>query len=905
VPYPLSRAKPLATERPAHGLRRSPDGQANVPRALVPSNRPLRPPRPPLRLAAEGCLLLSVVLSVALLGGALPGAVVASSFLGCVALVLVLVDRGGTLSLPPLVLLPLAAAAVCLVQLVPLPAFALAHLGPASSDLRDFALVPLGLTRARPVTLDAPATWLELARALGLTANLTAAAELARSRRSRRVLAAGVGLTGVSVALVGYGHALANAHSLFGLHTFQNSLLPLLTPFGNANHLAGFLTLSTVLLLGLAVEAPERPRMALWLGLAALGGVAVFLSLSRGGIFFFVAGQLAFVVALLLGRVPLGNRDAYRPDSERPGRDRPLVLLASILGVVVLAGYLALDRLAERLSTLDSFEKVHQSKVELWPMFARAAVHVWPLGLGRGAFEVGFPRWQTEGAFYNFTHPENWVLQWATDFGIPATLGLLGVAAWAAFRTVRKDASALERAAACGLLALVFHDLFDFALELQACAAAVAVTAGVLSGRALAEGRGLRLRRPQAWAFAAGCVLLTGIGVWRGREGAEKAAVALIRAAANGVDSEALRTQAVAAIDAHPAEASLYRTVGLAEARRRPHEALAFLNRALWLRPLDADTHRATANVLIRLGAPAQAMGEWRLARETSPEVGRVLAEALPYARTPELLALLVGVELTDTPTVVSLLWAAGRRADAEALLTWARGQAEGRPGLAMLWTRAASLRLQAGEPADALPLLDEAERRGDDVALLRAQALFALGKQHDAIQTLEAAIVRRPEDAELGFALASQWLAAGRPALARQALDRLRPFLYGGPERVRLLATEAESYRMEGRIGRALESLDTARRLAPENAGLQYQAAQLYEQEGRFDAASEAVRAGARADSPAGVLRAQAWLERLQKGSQAQQLKGLETPSPLQKLLDEDDAEHVDAGVRTGTRSR
>jgi hypothetical protein len=132
-----------------------------------------------------------------------------------------------------------------------------------------------------------------------------------------------------------------------------------------------------------------------------------------------------------------------------------------------------------------------------------------------------------------------------------------------------------------------------------------------------------------------------------------------------------------------------------------------------------------------------------------NPEPGAILSEALSYARTPELLVDLVGPTLTDTPTVESLLWAAGRRADAEALLAWARDQAEGTPGFAGLWTSAGSLRLAAGWPLEALPLLDEAERRGDDVALLRAQALSALGKQREALQTLEAALVRRPQDAE------------------------------------------------------------------------------------------------------------------------------------------------------------
>ncbi len=345
--------------------------------------------------------------------------------------------------------------------------------------------------------------------------------------------------------------------------------------------------------------------------------------------------------------------------------------------------------------------------------------------------------------------------------------------------------------------------------------------------------------------------------------------------------------------------------MGLAEARQRPREALAFLNRALWLRPLDSDTHRVTANVLLRLGAPEQAMGEWRLARETSPEPGPVLAEALPFAQTPELLGRLVGPDLGDTATVVSILWTAGRHSDAEALLDWARAQADGMPGLAGLWTSSASLRLAAGKPAEALPLLDEAERRGDDVTVLRAQALSASGRPREALQTLEAGVLRRPQDAELGFALAAQWLAAGRPAMARQALDRLQPFLSGASARVRLLTTEAETYRAEGRYGRALESLETARRLAPESAGLSYQAAQLYEQLGRFDAASEAVRAGARVEGAAGMARAQAWLDRLDKAAQAQELKSLEKAPPLQPLLDEADPPQADAGPPGGVLSR
>jgi hypothetical protein len=64
-------------------------------------------------------------------------------------------------------------------------------------------------------------------------------------------------------------------------------------------------------------------------------------------------------------------------------------------------------------------------------------------------------------------------------------------------------------------------------------------------------------------------------------------------------------------------------------------------------------------------------------------------------------------------------------------------------------------------------------------------------------------------------------------------------------------------------------------------------------------------VSAGERAEGPSGAARAQAWLDRLDKGASAQKLKALETPPELQRLMDEDDAAQADAGTHSGVRSR
>ena len=127
----------------------------------------------------------------------------------------------------------LAGAALCLVQLLPLPSGLLGGVSPEAAALREFALVPLGLTSARPVSLDPPATWRELARYVAYALAFVAAVEVCRSRRSRRRLLATLAFTGAGVALLGLLHELLGLTLLFGVRAFAYARPPLVTPFGN------------------------------------------------------------------------------------------------------------------------------------------------------------------------------------------------------------------------------------------------------------------------------------------------------------------------------------------------------------------------------------------------------------------------------------------------------------------------------------------------------------------------------------------------------------------------------------------------------------------------------------------------------------------------------------------------
>src|SRR5262249_48274145 len=155
---------------------------------------------------------------------------------------------------------------------------------------------------------------------------------------------------------------------------------------------------------------------------------------------------------------------------------------------------------------------------------------------------------------------ENLPLQLATELGIPATLGLLALAIWATLRTARaRNGAPLVLAAWAGVGALLLHDLFDFALELPACATAAAVALGPPSGPWVAQHEP-PLRRPPAAAGLAAAALLAILGLVRSADSSTRAET---RLAAHATGNAArVRDEARALVDRHPADAVLYRIAG-------------------------------------------------------------------------------------------------------------------------------------------------------------------------------------------------------------------------------------------------------------------------------------------------------------------------------------------------------
>ena len=817
--------------------------------ATVPPMAESARPSRPLSNAALLSLGLGAAGGVAALGGALPWAHLPGLAGGCLALLLLGFDRTRrTPRLPWAAALFALSGAFCLLQLVPLPTPALALLAPEKAALVEAVLTPLGLGGPSPVTLDPAATWREVAKGCALMAAAWAAALLCRSRTSRQRLLEGLGLLAAAVALNGLVHAVLGQPALFGLYSFSQSL-PVVTPFGNPNHLAGFMALGGALLLGRALEVRLRTGQAAWLSAWALTAWAAWASQSRAGL---AAYALAQAGAVAWTRGPRAAVAVFAAGGAAG---------AAAVGWLLASG-------------------TGPSKLSLWPDFLRAGLAFARSGMGRGTFELGYLRHQPAPFFTTHTHPENQLLQWLAELGaLPAALLVTGTC-WMFWRLARRELTVLERAALCGLAALGLHNLLDFSLELPAVSFCGALVLGALS-RPDEQGHapGLRAGRP-----AAAALVLAGLGAFaaaRARDdvaSAERQVRALLQArAAPATFDEAVRPL----IALHPADAVLPASAAwlhAASPQGDPGRALAWANRALYQDPWNAAAHQAAARALLRAGRDAQAFLEYRLALEAlhGRADGPVLEELLAVARKPGDWMAACPRTAEGLDSLSHALAIRDRRAEAEGLLEALLPGLPQSAALAPLYDRWAWLRGQRRDFDGAAAVLAQAEEVAPGTPALtvqRAHLLSASGKGAEAVALLEEAVRTRPGEPEFHLLLAETLLSTA-PRRAEEAAGRAQPFVTDSAGKVRLQRVRLAAARALSSTVRVSESLRALSLLEPTSAATRYEAADLLLEQGQPQAARRWLEEGAALDTAEGAAAARA--------ARAPRLQALEQAAPV-----------------------
>lgn len=687
------------------------------------------------RIALAIAAITMVVAAIALGGAARWAVCLTSALAGVGAAIYVTSAREIPWRSPLLAVIGVAIALTAL-QIVPLPAVIVELVSPAKHAL--VAEHARALDEAppswMPLSLDPPATLVELAKLCGWFLFAYVALRIGATTNGRPWLARGVAIIAAAVAVLTLAHLAVGASAVYGLYTPRGRGGTIVAPFLNGNHLAALMALAVPIAIGFAIHETSRRRL-LWVGVALLCLGVGFLAESRGGALALVVGVTALGALVALQR-RRGARDVTplrRSDAIAIG----IALVSAVVLVGVLAAGGLLEDLAQtRLGEIDE----SASKFGAWRTVPALVTEYPWLGIGRGAYAAASTAVHDSRAFH-FTHLENEYLQLVVDWGIVGAAALLLTLVWLATEVGRRGrASAWEAGVVAGLLALAVEVIFDFSLWMPGIAyAAIAAAAAVafrptttLPSRSRARAKQLRVAVIAALAIP---IALAATPLGRDAR-TETEDLAAERAGRTPAERFA---HARAVLARHPSDYVAAALTADALFALRDRRAVPVANRALLLHPTSGDTHRLVARMLLASGHREQAMTEYAL--------------SMRYAPTADLYDEIVRVFPEDADLIRALpLDASMVREGAHWLLN------HGRPRTALAYLRrylsfhpddvavllnAADVALRVGEPAQAVELARRAhglEASADATAAL-GRGLVAAGQARDAIAVMTRAI--------------------------------------------------------------------------------------------------------------------------------------------------------------------
>jgi hypothetical protein len=505
-----------------------------------------------------------------------------------------------------------------LLQAVPMPIAWLRAVDPQSADAWDRALLPLHEVGPAWATLslDPLATRVEVVRGVAYLLAFVAAVRIATRREGALFLESVLIATGLALAVAAWVHPALGADKVFGIYRpLRDPGARHMGPILNGNTLSGYLNIALCVTFGHAVQPRSTIPRSIALALTAFLVATQLWVASRGGM---LGMGVGIALVLWMSRAPgPGDRSRLR------GLWPAILLAAGIAMVVLVSSEQAWQELADTDVSKLQIAVRALYLVPLFPVF----------GVGRGAFESVFPLVRNDVGHIVYTHPENIVAQWATEWG-PAVALLAAVAIVVALRPRSALARSPRAAGAWAALACVgLHNLVDFSSECPGVVIAMTVCAAlVVGGTGGVESR----RAYDAWAKAPRILAASGVAL---------AALALplglsCLGGALYQDRPALRRDALdpqvslaafhaevrAAMLRHPAEPYIPFTGALRALRARDESVVGWVERTLERAPVYGPAHLILARAF-SARSPAQSRLEYRLALEQAPEMSGYIAD--------------------------------------------------------------------------------------------------------------------------------------------------------------------------------------------------------------------------------------------------------------------------------------
>lgn len=690
----------------------------------------------PIRLDTA-LLCLTIIVAPQLFAGAFPWAVVAIAGLCVACLGAALWERRFEAAVVIdvlFVVMFLAWLWTCL-QAIPLPSRIAEALGAGSIESAK-RLQGLEWVGAVPLTIsvDPGATLRQISVGIGILSCFLAAR--LGSPSNLKALAPAAVTSAVLVGFVGFAHQAAGATTVFGVYTPRFTATRMLAPVMNSNHLGGLSLLGALIAAGLAADSRERDGRFAWTVASVFCCLVVAWSLSRGAIGALLSGFVLLSVWLKRHkRFAAGGASRAGGGAAIPAA----VVVAALLGVVVFAG---LRPILQRFETqgLDKFAMA-------WRGFSLLEGPARWLGVGRGAFSAAFVN--HEGSLNRYTHPENLVVQWVTEWGVllaSVLLVALAVALWQRFRRVEEPLSA---AVCIAIFALSLQNMVDFSLEMAGIVVVVAALLGALlstperAPSPASQKRRGRSSRLGVTLLAVFSVALLAVAPRTLASDTQSIADRLV--AAMQADDEAMFVETLQrGLALHPSEPAFALLAGTYGGIKRHLDAGSWLSIAMDEAPGWAAPHAVAARLLFTEGQIDQALIEVRQAEERQAGSGhQVLCEIL-----------------TGSPEMAILERAAPSEQRRSAYLNRTASFCS---GLSRALRRQIDAAILEAEPTHPMAVRRE------------AQHLIALQRADEAVALLDGALETHPGDGTLWVSLVRAHLGAGDSDRAREALERAK----------------------------------------------------------------------------------------------------------------------------------
>ena len=645
------------------------------------------------RITTEVGLSILMLGTPLALGGVHKPTIMVACFIACLSLLSLYCYRRSTkrkLRVPWFGLLLMALTAYTAFQMVPIPRKLLKLMAPATLQVLQTSLAGIpGATGWHSISLDPASTFWEVLKLGTCTvAFIVAHNFLYRHSRRNRILYLMVG-GGVLLTILGFVGAVVAPHKplLFYTPTPGGGMGMITTSFVNPNHGAAYLCLGAIVSVGMALAARDLQQRVLLVVSAVLLGTGVFLTLSRGGI---LALAVALVTLTLLQQMvrsmtrrartstPTYFASIFRLHFRRTHYTRltsGMAIIPAVVALILVASiWLAYSEVTREFSHMLPSGSADWSKTLIWPSGLAMVLANPFVGVGRGAFMTAFPRYLQVDLPHNvYSHMENQYIHLAAEWGIPVGIGIILASALALVGWIIKGHhGARTLAVASGLVALALHNVVDFNFELLGIALPAAILAGFLSAgvnNKRLEGLTAKavptsfktLRAVMALSFGAALLLLGIYAIFAGPPDPWEDDARLAAMVHKKVSLLEYRKAVHQALRRHPSDYIPHLAQARYAATRGKAEALASLNRAMFLFPRSPQIHLEAARILRRFGRRRQALLEYRLTLRYGARARPVLREAFSLVRTTSDLSVLLPANPSVQAEAVALLLRKGR----------------------------------------------------------------------------------------------------------------------------------------------------------------------------------------------------------------------------------------------------